>query len=134
MVRAFANMLNAFAFIFPLMLSPVKGHEIYTGVTGRDGQLCCGADDCFVTTYYEKKTHFFFKLKPEDGGVSIDVPADSITWTPIVGDTPDGPPNKAHLCYRKAILPSDMLNENFAKRIIDEKWLVYCAFIPPGAI
>lgn len=114
--------------------SPALSHDIYTGVTGKDGQLCCGEDDCFVTTYEEKKQHFFFRLKKEDGEIAIDIPADSITWTAIPGDDPGGAANKAHICYRKVVLPSDLMNPNFAKRIIDSTWLVFCAFIPPGAI
>lgn len=114
-----------------LIYTPVKAHEIYTGVHGRDGQLCCGADDCFATTYSEKKTHFFFRLKPQDGAIELDIPADRITWLPIPGDDPAAPSNRAHLCYRTATA-TDLANVNWAPKIIDNQWLIFCAFIPPG--
>ena len=121
----------AFALAMFSMTGPASPHDIYTGVTGKDGQLCCGAEDCFRTTYAERKAHFFFHLKPEDGGAELDIPADMITWMPVVGDTADGPANKAHLCYRR-YQASDDLNQNFAKRRVGD-FLVYCAFIPPGS-
>ena len=34
--------------------SAVSAHDIYTGVHGKNGQLCCGGTDCAVTSYREQ--------------------------------------------------------------------------------
>ncbi len=123
-----------FLFMLALFLTvkPAPAHGIYDGVHGFDGQMCCGDDDCFLTTYAEHKTHFFFRLKPADGAVELDIPEAMITWQPIAGDRPDAPANSAHLCYRRYQALDDN-NMNFVKRRVGD-WLVYCAFIPPGSI
>ena len=35
--------------------SAVSAHDIYTGVHGKNGQLCCGGTDCAVTSYREQR-------------------------------------------------------------------------------
>ena len=41
-------------------LSSVCAHDIYTGVHGKNGQLCCGGDDCAATSFRERGGQFEF--------------------------------------------------------------------------
>jgi hypothetical protein len=108
-------------------------HEIYTGVHGRDGQLCCGADDCALTVYREAAGAFEFLTRENDW---VRVPQERITFLPIPGDPPHEDGHAAHLCYRAAG-QSDRESDAFAPEIATtttgRALVVYCAFIPPGA-
>jgi hypothetical protein len=77
--------------------SAAGAHDIYTGVHGKNGQLCCGGNDCAVTSYREQGGHYEF-LTREQRWVSI--PEERITFLPIPGDPPES--HHAHLCYRSA--------------------------------
>ena len=113
-----------------LLASPVSqagAHDIYTGVKGRDGLLCCGGSDCAATTYRERGGAFEF-LTREQRWVSI--PAERITFLPIAGDPPANDAHHAHLCYRPAT-EADRSGWS-AGNVFDDIYL-YCAFIPPGA-
>jgi hypothetical protein len=121
-------MIHALAVVLPL-LQPV--HDIYTGVHGRNGQLCCGADDCFRTMWRERGDNFEFFLPRER--VWTRVNRDRITFLPIPGDnySPiDGDQQHyGHICYvpwHGGTYPNPNLSE-------DGLWSIYCAFIPPGA-
>jgi hypothetical protein len=106
---------------------PATAHEIYTNVHGRNGQLCCGGDDCGPTTYRERGSQFEFLTRE---GAWIAIPQDRITFLPIPGDPPSDDSHRAHLCYRPAtdidrsVLP-------FSANVFGNIFL-YCAFIPPG--
>jgi hypothetical protein len=102
-------------------------HDIYTGVKGRDGLLCCGGNDCAATTYREREGRFEF-LTREQRWVSI--PQERITFLPVPGDPPTDDTHHAHLCYRAAT-ESDRTGWS-ASNVFDGIYL-YCAFIPPGA-
>jgi hypothetical protein len=108
--------------------SAAGAHDIYTGVHGKNGQLCCGGNDCAATLYRERGGHFEF-LTREQRWVAI--PEDRITFLPIPGDRDDSDTHRAHLCYRSAT-DSDRVGP-LASNVFDDIYL-YCAFIPPGSI
>jgi hypothetical protein len=108
--------------------SAAYAHDIYTGVHGKNGQLCCGGNDCAVTAYRERGDRYEF-LTREQRWVAI--PEARITFLPIPGDRPEGDEHHAHLCYRPAT-ESDR-NGAMSNNVFDDIYL-YCAFIPPGSI
>lgn len=101
-------------------------HEIYTGLRGRNGQLCCGSDDCAATSYRERGGSYQF-LTRENEWVAI--PEDRITFLPIPGDPPSDDTHRAHLCYRSA--HAEDIPGNAGGNVFGPIFL-YCAFIPPG--
>ena len=105
-----------------------NAHDIYTGVHGKNGQLCCGGDDCAATSYRERGGQYEFLTREQQW---IAIPEDRITFLPVPGDPPTGDPHHAHLCYRPAT-DNDRLSAG-AQNVFDGIFL-YCAFIPPGAI
>jgi uncharacterized membrane protein len=117
-----ASVLTALA--LAAYASPTPAHEIYTGVHGKDGRLCCGGNDCAATSYREKGGSFEF-LTRENEWVAI--PQDRITFLPVPGDPPSDDSHRAHLCYRLA-MPEDSGENNFGPIHL------YCAFIPPGGV
>jgi hypothetical protein len=108
--------------------SAASAHDIYTGVKGKNGQLCCGGDDCAATSYRERGDRYEF-LTREAQWVAI--PQERITFLPIPGDRPDGDQHRAHLCYRAAT-DGDRVGP-MSTNVFDSIYL-YCAFIPPGSI
>lgn len=92
---------HALAGALPLawLASPVQvsAHDIYTGLQGKNGQLCCGGSDCAATVYRERGGSYEF-LTREKAWVSI--PAERITFLPVPGDPPSSESHLAHLCYR----------------------------------
>jgi len=115
------------ATVLMLAATPASAHDIYTGVHGKDGALCCGGNDCAATTYRENGGNFEF-LTRENEWVSI--PEDRITFLPIPGDPPSDDSHRAHLCYRNAN-PGDDPQTTFGTT---HPIHLYCVFIPPGAI
>jgi hypothetical protein len=109
-------------------LSAVHAHDIYTGVHGKNGQLCCGGDDCAATTYRETGGRFEFFTREQEW---IEIPPERITFLPIPGDPPANEGHHAHLCYRSAT-DNDRLGPASAN--VFENIFLYCAFIPPGSI
>lgn len=107
---------------------PGEAHDIYTGLHGKNGQLCCGGDDCAITIYRETRGTFEF-LTREKKWVAI--PEERITFLPIPGDPPSDNSHHAHLCYRQAT--DDDLNGPYSTNVFGSIYL-YCAFIPPGSI
>jgi hypothetical protein len=80
--------------------SAVSAHDIYTGVHGKNGQLCCGGTDCAVTSYREHGGRFEFLTRERQW---IEIPEERITFLPIPGDPPDDSDgHHGHLCYRSA--------------------------------
>lgn len=113
-------------------LSPAFGHDIYTGVHGKDGQLCCGADDCFATFYRGAGNDFEFFIMAENRWIRL--PKERITFLPIPGDPSTNVEHHAHICYRVADeTDKASINDNITNRIIDGL-VVWCAFIPPGGV
>jgi hypothetical protein len=109
--------------------STVSAHDIYTGVHGKNGQLCCGGTDCAVTSYREHGGRFEFLTRERQW---IEIPEERITFLPIPGDPPDDSDgHHGHLCYRSAT-DSDRLGP--ASSNVFEDIFLYCAFIPPGSI
>ena len=109
-------------------IAAASAHDIYTGVHGKSGTLCCGGDDCASTSYREQGGDFEF-LTRESHWVKI--PPDRITFLPIPGDPPSDDSHRAHLCYRHA---TDFDREGgYSSNVFGDIYL-YCAFIPPGAI
>lgn len=109
-------------------LSAPRAHDIYTGVRGKNGQLCCGGNDCAATLYREQGGNFEF-LTRESRWVKI--PPERITFLPVPGDSPSDDSHRAHLCYRQAN-DDDRLGP-YSTNVFDSIYL-YCAFIPPGSI
>ena len=127
MIKALVSLGFAGALVVaPISLS--RAHEIYTGVHGRNGQLCCGGDDCAATVYREHGGTFEF-LTRENEWVAI--PQERITFLPIPGDPPSDNMHHAHLCYRQATAYD---RQGQAATNVFEHIFLYCAFIPPGSI
>ena len=105
-----------------------QAHDIYTGVRGKEGQLCCGGSDCAVTTYREQGGHFEFLTREQQW---VAIPEERIIFLPIPGDSPSDDSHRAHLCYRPATA-WDRSGRN-STNVFEDIYL-YCAFIPPGAI
>lgn len=109
---------------------PATGHEIYTGVTGKDGQLCCGAADCSATIYRENGGTFEFLTREHTW---VEIPSDRITFLPIPGDeVAAAEAHRAHLCYRPAT-NFDRLTPYKRGNVFGDIYL-WCAFIPPGGV
>ena len=119
--------LLAGAFLWTLP-GPVVGHEIYTGLKDKRGSLCCGGNDCFLTTYREQGDHYEFLTKES---VWVALPQEAITFLPIPGDPPHDDSHAAHLCYR---LHGPAESQNDVPTRIFGPIFLYCAFIPPGSI
>ena len=103
-------------------------HDIYTGVTDRKGQICCGGKDCAATIYRERAGDYEF-LTRESHWVKL--PQDRITFLPIPGDPPSDDAHHAHLCYRDA---TDADRVGGGQSNVFDGIYLYCAFIPPGGV
>ena len=108
--------------------SAASAHDIYTGVHGKGGQLCCGGNDCAATVFREEGGHYEFLTRERRW---VPIPQERITFLPIPGDPPDDDSHHAHLCYRPAT-ESDRLGP-MSSNVFQDIYL-YCAFIPPGTI
>ena len=109
-------------------ISAPRAHDIYTGVHGKDGRLCCGGDDCAMTSYREHGGDFEFLTRDSRW---IKIPPERITFLPVPGDPPSDNSHHAHLCYRQA---TDEDREGAYSSNVFESIYLYCAFIPPGSI
>ena len=113
-----------------LATTPAISHGIYSGVTGKDGQLCCGADDCSATVYRESGGTFEFLTREQ---IWVQIPSDRITFLPIPGDEiPPGEAHRAHICYRAAT-NLDRVTPYKRANVFGDIYL-WCAFIPPGGV
>lgn len=112
--------------------APAGAHEWYTGLHGKNGQLCCGAEDCEPTVFQERKGDFYFLTREKRW---LRVPTERITFLPVPGDESDPDPHRAHLCYRIA---SDFDQREYSESVFEDdagdKLRFFCGFIPPGAI
>ena len=127
MVNAFYRAVLA-GVLAAASFSAVCAHDIYTGVHGKNGQLCCGGEDCAATAYRERGGRFEFLTRERQW---IEIPEERITFLPIPGDPPNDDSHRAHLCYRSAT-DNDRLGPA-SSNVFDDIFL-YCAFIPPGSI
>jgi hypothetical protein len=114
--------------ILSALLDASSAHEIYTGVHGRNGQLCCGGSDCAATVYRERGGRFEFLTREQEW---VEIPGERITFLPIPGDPPANDSHHAHLCYRSA---TDYDRTGSTSLNVFGSIFLYCAFIPPGAI
>ncbi len=107
---------------------PARAHDIYTGVRGKTGMLCCGGSDCAATTYRLDKGRYSFATREAEW---VEIPEARIQFLPIPGDQPsDADEHRAHLCYRKA---TDYDRQANGENVFADIYL-YCAFIVPGSI
>ena len=114
--------------VVSLLAWPALAHDIYSGVHGKQGQLCCGGTDCASTIYRERGAAYEF-LTREKNWVAI--PQDHIIFLPIPGDSDeDGDTHRAHLCYQAWTGGPPGDPNVFGSPPI----YVWCAFIPPGSI
>lgn len=114
-------------------------HGIYEGVHGKNGQLCCGGNDCAATTYKLEHGRYLFMTREDaqagDAPAShphwVEIPEDRITFLPVPGDRIDYSDENHHanLCYRLA-MPSDHQGASAAN--VFDNIFFYCAFVPPG--
>jgi hypothetical protein len=107
------------------------GHEIYSGLRGKSGQLCCGGEDCAGTIYRERGDTFEF-LTREKTWVAI--PKDRITFLPVPGDASADAPHRAHLCYRIVSSPESASSGEVFLPIGGQAIFLYCAFISPQSM
>ena len=114
--------------VAPLSVSKANAHDIYTGVHGKDGQLCCGGYDCASTLFRERGGHYEFLTREQHW---VTIPQERITFLPVPGDPPNDNSHHAHLCYRSAT-DNDMAGP--ASSNVFDGIFLYCAFIPPGSI
>lgn len=111
-----------------ILASTAQAHDIYTGVHGKNGQLCCGGNDCAATTYREKGDRFEFLTRE---GRWVAIPQERITFLPVPGEVITDT-HQAHLCYRLPN-PNDATNPMISAMMADGI-VLYCAFIPPGGV
>ena len=114
------------AFAIVLLTWPVFGHDIYTGLRSKMGNLCCGGSDCSATIFRERGGDFEFLTREKEW---VKIPEERIIFLPIPGDPPSSDTHRAHLCYRRAT-DDDRAGPN-ASNVVGPIYL-YCAFIPPG--
>jgi hypothetical protein len=135
---SFAVRIAVASLLIALGAQSAQSHEIYSGVHGKDGQLCCGGSDCKETVYRERAGHYFVLTREEHW---IEIPEDRITFLPIPGDDPNEKPvsdeyHRAHLCYRGPLPDGDWSVKSHDAHVFsgdgESIWL-YCMFIPPGA-
>jgi hypothetical protein len=111
-----------------LAAAGAQGHDIYTGVRGKNGRLCCGGDDCAATVYRERGGGFEFLTRENEW---IEIPQERITFLPVPGDPPSNDVHHAHLCYRSA---TESDRRGPASGNVFGDIFLYCAFIPPGGV
>jgi hypothetical protein len=125
---AYLFVISVLLIMFIVWVTPVHAHDIYTGVHGKSGQLCCGGSDCAPTVYNEDGGRFEFLTREREW---VTIPQDRITFLPLPGDQPTTDSHYAHLCYRLAT--QEDREGAYADHVIDDIYF-YCAFIPPGGV
>lgn len=116
----------AIACVALLAAGPALAHDIYTGVKGKDGQLCCGGTDCAKVEYHIKGAGAEFQVSISRNEW-VWIPNDRITFLPVPGDPDQG---DAHLCSRPAT-DGDRINQ--PEKVFGTIYL-YCAFLDPGSM
>ena len=128
---AMKGLLKLLAIVALVAARPAHGHEWYSGLHGKDGQLCCGAQDCEPTVYEERRGDFYFFTREKHW---VRIPADRITFLPVPGDESSPDPHRAHLCYRSPTVYDDVRPQNIFPDDAGGQIYLYCAFIPPGSV
>lgn len=120
------------ACLFLFQVNEARSHDIYTGVRGKTGNLCCGGNDCAATTYKQNGHKYEFKTRENTW---VPVPEDQIIFLPIAGDKGDDGSiqNYSHLCYTDNVNQYSDLNK-IQTDDHNRHLMIYCAFIPPGSI
>lgn len=135
--RVFDAAIIGVAFMFLVfLLAGVRAaypHDVYTGLRGNQGQLCCGGDpvtgDCEPLQWEQVAIH-------QDGTVtiqskrytgSVTVAAEKITWLPVAAG-PDGIQYPGHWCGVRNTMTSRV---EFPDQI-DRAFWTYCLFLAPG--
>ena len=113
------------------LVEPTFSHEWYTGLKGKDGQLCCGGNDCAPTLWKERGGEFFFETRDKHW---VFIPQERITFLPVPGDESEQVDHRAHLCYRAPTSYDDSRPQNIFSDDAGNQIYLYCAFINPGAI
>ena len=121
------------AFVLAVGGDHALAHDIYTGLHGKNGQLCCGGSDCSATIYREKAEEFEFLSRQRHW---VRIPIDRITFLPVPGDEmPDDGEKRGHFCYREA-QEGDRVGPSRENVFVSgdglEEIFLYCAFIKPG--
>lgn len=109
-------------------IKPAYPHGIYTGISSK-GHLCCGGNDCSLTSYREDGSEFEFLTRE---GHWIKIPIERIEFLPIPGDPPHNDTHAAHLCYGPVEGYEGLSVNMFSGD--GQRIILYCAFIPPGGV
>ena len=134
--RRLARALGLAISLFAIGGGDVAAHDIYSGVHGKTGQLCCGGDpvtgDCAPTQWALRDGRYFLRSRE---GHWIEIPAERIDFLPVPGDEKyDEIPHLAHLCYREARETDSALNGERLFSGEGQTIFLYCAFIKPGSL
>lgn len=123
-----------------MMIEPALAHDVYSGIKGKDGQLCCGGDganpDCRRTVFRERGSSYEFRTPDGDW---LPVPSDRITFLPLPGDGDDAETHLAHLCMRS---DKDVVSawrehgreDHIMATVSGSEVVFFCGFIPPGGM
>ena len=117
------------AFAFSAAPPVASADDIYHGLHGADGALCCGHEDCIPTTYREQGGDFEFLTREGDW---VRIPSGRISFRFVPGDPPNDDSHHAHLCYRPST-EADRGSSYAPDHLFGPIWL-RCAFIPPGGV
>jgi hypothetical protein len=102
-------------------------------VRGKNQQLCCGGQDCAETLYRVVNGQYELLTREK---MWLSVPKDMITFMAVPGDQSTiEPDHYAHLCAH--LLDADELRMYAAHQwsagvLLGDRYIFYCAFIPPG--
>lgn len=113
------------------LASAAMAHDIYKGVTGTHGNLCCGGDpktgDCEALTFdqiHEKNGVFVIDSKRY--GKPVLLPHDRIIWGGVPGEVPG---TAGHWCGVPRVQPAVTDDKQ-----PDPDFITLCAFIAPGGV
>ncbi len=134
--------LAVLAILWLGVFQPAHAHDIYSGVHGKTGNLCCGGDpitgDCTPAPARARGGFIEFIIHPPSirksysgmADITISVPDSEVTFLPIPGEEKQSLPPApvgyvyGHYCGR----PS-----TFSAPNVYNEWYTYCSFYPPGS-
>lgn len=105
-------------------------HDVYKGVYGRKGNLCCGGDpqagDCEALNWDQIHTDRGVTIiDSKRYGHPVLVPEDRIVWGGIPGEVPG---TAGHWCGIPRVAGATSPDQP------DPSFLTFCAFIAPGGV